>query len=273
MFVTALLREWRLGIVMCQLLGTVHDVVITSRYLLTFVLTVDRFLSVFFPFFYLKHGGTVSLCTSSVAWMISVTRAVTSLKGVLNCTNYIPTFKMCSGAPFCSNICRIHTLLFSAILAVFGVVLPFLFYVVLFCKAQIIKYRLNKSIQMQQVPAPSDQGKKSYSDRNINTEEKHNNRATITFLILTIVIIGCALPPYILYTAQNILTKIPSVVIVLQILVGRTLIYSLTVADPIIILRNRDVRELLLSKVHGSRATRDIITLRRFSLTSTNTIN
>ena len=267
MFVSALLGEWRLGVFMCQLLGTIHDVVITSRYLLTFVLTVDRFLSVFFPFFYLQRGGKISLCTSSVAWIISVSRAITSLKGVLNCTNYVPTFKMCSGAPFCSNICRVHTLLFSAILALFGVLLPFLFYVVLFCKAKIIKYRLNKSIQLQQVP--SLQESNSTGDR--TTEQWYNDRATITFLILTMVIIGCALPPYILYTAQNILTEIPATVTILQILVGRTLIYSLAAADPIIIMRNRDVRELLHSKLCESRIPKDMITLRRFSLASITT--
>lgn len=260
MFVTAVLREWRLGVFMCQLLGSIHDVAITSRYLLTFVLTIDRLVSVFFPFFYLQQGVKVSVCNSVFAWIVSIIRSVTSLKGVLSCTNYVPPFKMCSGAAYCSNICQVHTLFFSAILAIFGVVIPFLFYAALFCKAKIIKYHLKRTIPPQQTSA-----------RSTKEDEQHNHRATITFLILTLVIIGCALPPYILYTAQFIQGANASpVVVILQILVGRTLIYSLAAADPIVIMRNRDVRELLQSKFCGPRASRTAY-LRRFSLSSITT--
>ena len=196
MFVTSVLREWRIGIVMCQLLGTIHDLVITSRYLLTFVLTVDRVIAVFFPFFHFKHGAKLSICNSVVMWILSIIRSVTSLKGVLNCTNYVPTFKMCSGAPFCSKVCQVHTLFFSAVLALFGVVIPFLLYVVLFCKAKIIKYELKNTLQMESSLSPISQ------ESSNSLLKQHNHRATITFLILTVVIIGCALPPYILYTAQ-----------------------------------------------------------------------
>ena len=77
-----------------------------------------------------------------------------------------------------------------------------------------------------------------------NRTEQHNHRATWTFVILTAVIIGFALPPYILYTAENVLGSSLPVLTILQIIVGRTLIYGLAVADPIVILRNRDIREL-----------------------------
>ena len=268
MFVTAVLREWRLGIFMCQLLGSIHDLVITSRYLLTFVLTIDRVISVFFPFFHSRHGGKVSICNSMLAWTVSIIRSVTSLMGVLDCTKYVPTFKMCSGAPFCSDICQVHTLFFSAILALFGVVLPFILYAFLFCKVRIIKHQLNKSVRHQQNVAVLSQLHTSpRSKSQTRTQDQHNHRTTITFLILTIVIIGCALPPYILYTVQFILgANSPPIVTILQIVIGRTLIYSLVAADPIIIMRNSDVRELLMSKFHRSAVSRS--TLRRFSLSS-----
>ena len=255
MFVTAVLREWRLGLIMCQLLGSIHDMVITSRYLLTFVLTIDRVISVFCPFFHLRHGGKVSICNSFIAWTFSLIRSVTSLEGVLSCTKYLPTFKMCSGAPFCSKVCRVHTLFFSAILAAFGVVIPFLLYTVLFSKAKIIRYRFMNTIQTQEVscsPSPSNDVpadlKPTHSRSSSRKTDEHNHRATWTFIILTAVIIGCALPPYILYTVQNILGSSPQALTILQIIVGRTLIYCLAVADPIVILRNRDIRELFQRK-------------------------
>ena len=104
--------------------------------------------------------------------------------------------------------------------------------------------------------------------RNTNSNsitKQHSHRATVTFVILTAVIIGCALPPYILYTAQNILGSSPTALTILQIIVGRTLIYALAVADPIVIMRNRDVRELFQPRVDRSAP---IISLRRFSLAS-----
>ena len=275
MFVTAVLREWRLGLVMCQLLGSIHDTVITSRYLIIFVLTIDRIISVFYPFFHLQYGGRISIFNSIIAWILTLTRSVTSLEGVLNCTKFIPSFKMCSGAPFCSEICRVHTVFFASILAVFGVVTPFILYAILFSKANIIRHRFINSIRTQEVPSsvslPNDEDRPTTAGNRTNsTTDEHNHRATVTFIILTAVIIGFALPPYILYTAQNILGSSPTILIILQIIVGRTLIYGLTVADPIVILRNRDIRDLFQCRTDGSRPISFISSnqLRRFSLAS-----
>ena len=278
MFVTAVLREWRLGrseLVMCQLLGSIHDIVITSRYLIIFVLTIDRVIAVFYPFFHFRYGGRISIFNSIVAWILTLTRSITSLEGVLSCTKYIPTFKMCSGAPFCSEICRIHTVFFASILAVFGVIIPFILYTILFSKAKIIRYRFINSIRTQEVRSsvsvPNGGDRSTTADNRTNSvTNEHNHRATVTFIILSAVLIGCALPPYILYTIQNILRPTPDTLFILQIIVGRTFIYGLTVADPIVILRNRDIRELFQRRADGSLPVSFISSnqLRRFSLAS-----
>ena len=274
-FATALLREWRLGTVMCQILGSIHDLVFTIRYLLTFVLTADRVVSVFCPFFYLRHGAKMAICNSAVMWIIGILRSLLSLKGVLNCIQYVPTFKMCAGAAYCSDICQIHTLFFSALLALFGVIIPFALYVALFSKAMMIKYQFRYLLprQKQQVASPSIVSTQSSSSpkplksannteeglhtntnkirvKTVESDVRHNHRATITFVILTAVIIGCALPPYVLYATQYVLAENASpIVTTLQMIVGRTLVYSLVAADPIIIMRNRDVREVVKSNL------------------------
>ena len=256
MFVTAVLREWHLGPVMCQLLGSIHDMTITSRYLIIFVLTTDRVTSVFYPFFHLRHGAKVAICNSTIAWILALIRSVTSLEGVLSCTKYLPVFKMCSGAPFCSEICRFHTVTSALILIIVGVVIPFILYAILFLKAKIIRYRFINSIRIQEVPSPvslqngdlEDKRNAAIDKINNSTIDVHNHRATVTFIILTSVIIGCALPPYVLYTAQNVLGRSPPILIILQIIIGRTFLYGLAVVDPIVILRNRDIRELFQRK-------------------------
>ena len=142
----------------------------------------------------------------------------------------------------------------ALILIIFGVVIPFILYVILFSKAKIIRYRFMNSIRMQEVPSPASLPN-GVSEDNPTTAvngingttltDEHNHRATVTFILLTSVIIGCALPPYVLYTAQNVVgTSPPPSLIILQIIVGRTFLYCLAVADPIVILRNRDIREL-----------------------------
>lgn len=284
-FVTALLGEWRLGTFMCQLLGLIHDLIITIRYLLTFVLTLDRVICVFCPFFYMRHGRKIAVCASAAVWLIGVFRSVTSLKGLLNCTRYVPAFKTCAGAAFCSDICQAHTLFFANVLGLFGVIIPFILYVALFAKGKMIRRQLRSLLpslsgprarsQLQHRISPTVLSNSQVQNSNIknelhvenevsvmsvlegdtdciahqNTESLHNNRATITFFMLTVVIIGCALPPYVLYT---ILAVNPSpVVVILMITVGRTLVFALAFADPIVIMRNRDVRELFQSKLCG----------------------
>jgi hypothetical protein len=270
MFVTAILREWRLGLIMCQLLGSINDTVITSRYLLTFVLTMDRVIAVFCPFLHSRHGGKLSICNSVIAWILSLARSITSLEGVLSCTKYLPVFKMCSGVPVCSEICRIHVLFFSGMLATFGVIIPFLLYIVLFCKAKIIRYRFTNTIQTQQGSSSSCSSHGGLEPTQ-STSRKSSHRATCTFVILTAVIIGCALPPYILYTVQNnIPGPSPPALTILQIIVGRTLVHCLTVADPIVILRNRDVRELIQRRTVRFLSTQS---LHRFSSSSSKSID
>ena len=151
------------------------------HYLLTFVLTMDRVISVFYLFFYLRHGGKISICNSVIAWTLSLARSVTSLEGVMSCTKYLPIFKMCSGAPFCSESCRIHILIFSAILAAFGVIIPFLLYIILFFKANIIRYHFTNSIQTQQDSSSSiasNGGMNPAQSQSNSRKTKHNHRAT-----------------------------------------------------------------------------------------------
>jgi hypothetical protein len=161
---------------------------------------------------------------------------------------------------------------------VFGVAIPFILYAILFSKAKIIRYRFINSIRTQDVRSsvsvPNGVTERDRSttagNRTNSSTDEHNHRATVTFIILSAVIIGCALPPYILYTVQNILVPIPDALFILQIIIGRTLIYGLALADPIVILRNRDIRELFQRRADGSLPVNVISRnqLRRFSLAS-----
>ena len=225
-FVSAVTRRWLFGEALCQIIGMLHDGLIRVRFLLTLVFTLDRLLTVCAPFYYAKHGGKISAAMSAVVWIVIFIQVTLSLRGGLDCYAYLPTFKTCT-AVVCSDACQANTLLFVALTYFFGGVVSFGLYLILFWKAKKLKRRI----------APLE-----YQEQ----RAKHERRVRTTYLILFITLVGCTTPPFILFIIQFTITGMaPSSLLILHILVGRTTLYLLTVADPIVIMRNHSVRETL----------------------------
>ena len=226
-FVSAIARKWVFGEAVCQIMGMLHDGINNGRFLLTLVFTLDRLFTVFMPFYYAKHGGKISAAMSAFMWSLSLIRATVPLKGGLDCYAYLPTFKTCT-AVACSNACQANTLLFVALSHSLGGFVSFGLYLILFWKAKKLRRRT----------APFECQEQSAS------RAKHERRVRTTYLILFLTLVGCTTPPFILYLTRFTITGIPPpTLIMLHILVGRTTHYLLTVADPIVIMRNHSVRE------------------------------
>ena len=226
-FVSAIARRWVFGEALCQIMGMLHDGINTGRFLMTLVFTLDRLFTVFMPFYYAKHGGKISVAMSTFVWVLSLIRAIIPVKGGLDCFAYLPTFKTCT-AVGCSDACQANTLLFVALSHSLGGVVSFGLYLILFWKAK----KLSKRI----VPL---EGQEQSSSR-----VKHERRVRTTYLILFLALVGCTTPPFILYLIRFTITGIPPpTLLILHILVGRTTHYLLTIADPIVIMRNHSVRE------------------------------
>ena len=228
-FVSAIARKWVFGEAVCPIMGMLHDGINNGRFLLTLVFTLDRLFTVFMPFYYAKHGGKISAAMSAFMWSLSLIRATVPLKGGLDCYAYLPTFKTCT-AVACSNACQANTLLFVALSHSLGGFVSFGLYLILFWKAKKLRRRT----------APFECQEQSAS------RAKHERRVRTTYLILFLTLVGCTTPPFILYLTRFTITGIPPpTLIMLHILVGRTTNYLLTVADPIVIMRNHSVRETL----------------------------
>ncbi len=73
---------WVLGDILCEITGMIHDAFAMLRFTMTLVLTTDRFLSVYKPFFYSKYGGTVSWFLSAMSWVTTLVRIVLPLTGI-----------------------------------------------------------------------------------------------------------------------------------------------------------------------------------------------
>ena len=240
------------GFPLCQVIGVFHDLYITGKFFLTLVMTLDRFFIIFMPYFYYKHGGVISALMSTTAWLISLIRVTTLFTGPLDCYTYLPLFKVCTGAGTCSRACQIHVLMFSTSLAVFCMVLPFVIYIVLFCKARKMEGKMKHSLHN---PLAIDTENNNFTLKSDSSQPNNkpsfllrHKRVFTTFLILAVALIGCAIPPYILYALSFIVSRdilLHPAFSVIQMLIGRTLIYSLSVIDPLIIMRNKDVKDLL----------------------------
>lgn len=142
-FVSGVSGVWFLGGAMCNILGIIHDVFAMFRFMSTLVLTLDRFISVFWPFFEslrLIVGALVAM------YVVSTLRGLLPISGILGCYTYIPTLKTCSAYSACSAGCFWFVVGSTAIIVVFGVAIPLVLYVVLFCKIRGIKKRSHPSL-------------------------------------------------------------------------------------------------------------------------------
>ena len=81
--------QWVLGEVACEIIGVINDGFAIFRFSMTFVLTIDRFLFVYKPFFYVKRGKLVSWSLSAVMWLLTIFRVSLPLVGILDCYNYL----------------------------------------------------------------------------------------------------------------------------------------------------------------------------------------
>jgi len=122
--VSTVYGQWVLGDVVCEIIGMINDGFAMFRFSMTFVLTVDRFLSVYKPFFYVKRGKLVSWSLSAAVWLLTLIRVVLPLVGIMDCYAYIPTFKTCTLYPGCSGMCRNFAAWSVAVIVTLGVVAP-----------------------------------------------------------------------------------------------------------------------------------------------------
>ncbi len=237
--VTSFAEEWILGDVVCQIVGPLHDMWVAQRFFFTLVLTLDRAFTLFLPFHYGPHSKKVSIFMSLVAWFFTVNRVSVVMKFGLDCYTYVPSFKTCT-AVNCSDACQVFILTYSALFILSGAVLPFLIYLVVFSKAK----KARRSIRRLSI-TPLGGLEDRQRVQQANTER--DRRAMVTILILFCALIGCTIPPYTMYTVQFALPKEDGpypVLLILQVLIGRTCLNLLTVIDPLVIMRNRDVRDI-----------------------------
>ena len=234
---------WVLGDILCDITGMIHDAFAMLRFTMTLVLTTDRFLSVYQPFFYSKKGGALSWSLSAVAWTTTLVRVVLPLTGILGCYVYIPTFKTCTIYPGCSNQCEILAAWGVTVVVISGVILPLLLYTVIF-------YIIRKITRYQMAIQASIKNTKDETALVKNNMKKYKNlisnrKRFVTVSILMISIMGTT-PAFTLYMASIFYHRANLALFIVNMLIGRTSFNVIPFFDALAFSRHHDVKMISL---------------------------
>ena len=224
-------NRWLFGEHLCMLAAYIYLTYLLLRTLLMFTFVVDRFLSVFWPYTYPKHSQKIMTVISISTWVIALGARI--IPGVLDCFSYVPTSYQCVHSSRCSPACVAAA---NANLAfVFGpaTIIPIVLYAALYCKA--LQFR---KIELRMAKTNSGSREK---------REKMEWKATITFFMLFVSLFTFTTPVVflnILFSSiSRDILRSPYMFVMRSVLSSMTSL--LVVVDPIVIMRNKDVSEIL----------------------------
>ena len=225
---------------LCNTLGFFISFFRFARNTLMFVLVVDRFCSIFLPFWYNQHRPKAITLLSIAAW--TLTMIFILITASLGCYQFQRFTWTCSLGIGCKNttICTAYTTFFIAVVNVTAFI-SFLLYLALLCKAKKHRNRI----------VPSQLGDNDNAEaREIERRRaKSERRANTTLFILFTAIMGVTFPTYLTTifgdAALHILEATPPTAYTIIMVLLRGTPNLITILDPIVIMRNQDVREVI----------------------------
>ena len=237
--VTASARDWVFGSALCQMLGALSLFVSTWRWPVMFILTLDRFLSVFKPFHYTIYANKIMFSLSIIAFIASVGVSLVPLSK-FGCYRFNDAALTCAISWECNNIlCFLYYIFISGLVFTIGGIAPLIMYIVMYIKARkITKKFINTIVPIEEEPT---------STNNFKNITSHDKRASITILILFISLIGLTTPFYLVVAVYEFCAilgiNLPSIHILFYFL--NNLYYALPIADAIVIMKNKYVKTVL----------------------------
>lgn len=225
--VSAIANQWLLGEVLCNLWGSFYLGLNMIRRLLLTAFILDRFCNIFLPFAYPKHRNKIVIVTIAAMYIFALVISIVPI--VYDCNAFSVATWICRFTPRCGTVCAgLRQFTVYGIFVGFTGILPFILYIILFCKAK----KLTKV-------AGSDEARRS------------NRAITITFFLMFFTVFFVTPFSFInaVATAPGINVN-PSKSLWLYIVNAFTLntFFVPHVLDATFLLRNRDLRKVM-SKV------------------------
>lgn len=222
----------------CKLLGILTTFLINVRWVTIGLLTLDRFLTVRFPFRYARYNCQFLIFASILSWLIP-----SGFSGLLAVpiVGYSLRANIPTCLPTCINVdhpffCTLLNTGVIIIMFIIGCLLPTFMYTWMIFKARKlqVKYTIGKLVT-------SISANVSYTETVYNREK----RAMVTILLIFLTILLTSIPSFLLLLLRQIniciFFQIPTEV---HFIVTDTFIVS-TLLDPIVLMRNQDFRTVL----------------------------
>ena len=212
------------------------------RIYLMLVLVLDRFCSVFMPFWYQRNKIKVIAPLSVGAWSWGFVVAIIPVRGILDCYSFQRTIWICVPNIGCrnENTCSAYSsilIALSHICNIAGIIL----YSILFYKAKKLRNKI--------AIAPQSNIENANEGDPTADKLKRERRANITFLVLFLALVGVNIIPFaFVAVGRPVITTlkvVPHPAYIVAGIIGRDLYPLLTIVDPIVVMRNEDFKEAI----------------------------
>ncbi len=200
------------------------------RNLLILIFALDRFASVFIPFHYPKYRHRIVTAINVTFFCLSLGNSIIITPPFLDCYELIRNTEFCSYSRSCNHKCQIFDIFIILTHHIPTLLFPPVIFVALYIKGRIIKKKLNNMLGQNQVMS----------------EEDWRALKTFSLLVSMAILFTVAIVGY-----QVLSSVFPELGVVYTLFAS--LFSFLLVVDPLIILRNADVREVLGQLVNEIR--------------------
>ncbi len=221
--VNVIANQWVFGEHMCALVGLLLFIFTSERALLMLIFVIDRFLSVFFPFFYPKHKVKIIASLSIASWIFAVVSNVISLPQIFDCFTFSPDIHICGVSIACNPVCSTYYRIVYSVIYTPAAIFPVILYIILYVKAKRVMKKLQGS----------------------GAHYRKEWKLTITFFLLFITVFALYIPGGVIAIFGSLypLNERPAVLYIFST-VGGELAAAILITDPIVIMRHEEVRKI-----------------------------
>ena len=229
---------------LCPVFGLILLWLRIARTYLMLVLALDRFCTVFLPFWYQRYRHRVKIVgtLSLVAWTMAFIVALVPVQGLLDCYSFQRNTWACVTSNGCihQSECSIYNSTSIALSNICNVI-SLLLYFILFCKARSLRKKIVTVKMANEDPACEAM---KAAAAHVQGRER---RANFTFFLLILALVGVSFLPFLFFVVGrpiiSTLKVVPPPGYTVAGILGRSTFPLLTIIDPIVIMRNEDFRE------------------------------
>ena len=239
--------SWVFGGSLCTVIGFILFFLRYSRNFLIVVLLTDRLCTVYCPFWYPKHRIQIVAPFSISVWILSFVISLCGVRGILDCYSFQRFTYNCVFSLGCEHQDECgYFRIFAITLSTSCLAVSFILYVMLFIKAKKLKTKVAPPVTCSEMSRTDN----SEETTLLKTHQKSERRATVTIIILFFAVLGVSIPTFFFFALGPVILRElgiqrPPEAYVITSIISRSAYSILVILDPIALMRNADMREII----------------------------